>query len=498
MEEKQTKLLDRIAFWLLCAIMFDCTALGGGTIIEIMGIDIRMILFVLFFVASLPAVLRNFRGLLANGYFVLLFLWGFWTVICTIRGILVGNSIGRIISAWVGFASFVLLPGAICILKSREQILKLMKTIAVAAVLVAAQTAVVLLVYNFMDLDTFIAVNAFMIQEELGGCTGVNDAVVRIFFRSHPLVVVGCICSLYFAIVSEKKLTQFLYCGNIALCLFSLLLSYTRSIYLAALACAGSAVIMLVATIDKTARKNMVRAIAKAVGMVIVLLLSCDIALGGAFLSYGIYRSVGVDVMNAMEVRLGMPNGSLGGGFDLSTESTAETEPDDTDENKPGKKPEKKPSKNEVTEYDPSMNVNAWSDNIRELTVQELYQRIGENPVFGSGMGSTLAVRAALDGNNEYFYLDMTFKTGLIGTFLYVAPMLLLLIMLVIHYKHMDSKDVMICITWLAGLFGVAAFSTLNPYLNGSNGISLYCCTIGAFTALNNKQQLPLFKRQGD
>ena len=48
MEEERRITVDKIAFWLLCIIMFDCTALGGGTLVELFGIDLRMILFACF------------------------------------------------------------------------------------------------------------------------------------------------------------------------------------------------------------------------------------------------------------------------------------------------------------------------------------------------------------------------------------------------------------------------------------------------------------------
>lgn len=503
MKEKFGGKWEQAAFWLLCAIVFDCAALGGGTIIELFGIDIRMILYVLFFAASLPCVLRNLKGLLGNVYFILLVLWGIWTLVATVRGLTAGNDFGRILSAWIGFASFGILPGAICILKEKGQIRILMQVISAAAFFVAIQTMVVLMVYNWMDLDRFMDLNLFIIREELGGCTGVNDAVVRIFFRSHPLVVVGCASSLCLVLTERKPGVKWLYVISIAFCLFSLLISYTRSVYLCVFVCAASVVALLLITGKKAERKSLLAYLAKATGIFVVLLLVCDLVFGGAFLSYGIYRTVGVDVLNRVEVRLGVPSGSLGGGFDLvlpeeteQTESTEQTEDSQQTSASEESIPEetsadvKKPVTNENGEFDPTVNVNAWSDNIRQMTVQELYQRIREHPIAGSGMGASLAVRAGLDGNNEYFFLDMTFKTGLIGTLLYVAPILMMAWFLLANLRTMDRESQVSCIAWLSGLLGIAAFSTLNPYLNGSNGIVLYCCTIAVFSTLCKQPQI--------
>ena len=322
-----------------------------------------------------------------------------------------------------------------------------------------------------------------MINEELGGCTGVNDAIVRIFFRSHPLVVTGCAVSLGLAMREESKQKQLLYCANIAICLLSLLISFTRSVYLAVFVAVVVAVIAIGCFTSKVERKKMVALCAKSVGLFMAFLLVCDIFFGGAFLSYGLYRTTGVDVMNKVEVSLGMKDGALGGGFGLVL-------PDEGQDADSDSESEEKPTTNEDGEFDPAIDINAWSDNLRQQTVAELYARIKEHPIVGSGMGTTLDVRADSGGTNEYFYLDMTLTTGIIGTLLYVAPMILIVLLFLTGYKKIDRESFFICTTWLAGLLGIAAFATLNPYLNGSNGIALYCCTIGTFTALHPKRQI--------
>ena len=492
MSKKVEESLEKTSFFLLCLILFDCAALGGGTIIELFGIGIRMVLYGLFFLASLPSVLKNFKGLMANGYFLLLLAWIVWQIISTIRGIDAGNSISSIVASWIGFASFGLLPGTICVLNSQGRVRNLMKVLTAAAFFLALQSIAVLLVYNLCDLEVFMDLNLYMIREELGGCTGVNDMVVRVFFRSHPLMVAGCVCSLFFSMVEEKKWLRLMHCGSIALCLFSLLISYTRSIYL----CAFVAVAVVIVAVSVATKKNMVRRMGKSVLTVLasflVLLAVCDVLAGTEYLCYGIYRTVGVDVLNKVEVRLGMPDGHLGGGYDLDldtepAESSVTDESTETETTVPSKT-----NAIAVEEYDHSVNVNIWSDNIRVATVQELYARIGEHPIIGSGMGASLEVRAGLDGNNEYFYLDQAFKTGIVGITLYMAPMILMLILFLTNMREMEQENVLICAMWLAGFAGIAAFSALNPYLNGSNGIVLYCCTIGVFSALNKKKQILL------
>ena len=476
MMKKLTKInLEQISFWLLCAIVFDCAALGGGTIVELFGIDIRMVLYGAFFLCSLPCVLRNFRRILSNRFVLILLAWGLWIIGATVRGILAGNRMDLIISGWVGFASFGILPGAICVLKDRERIGKVMGVVCAAAGFLALQSLFVLIVYQ-LDLDAFVSLNLYMIQQELGGCTGVDDTVVRIFFRSHPLMVFGCACSLYRAVKGEKKGEKLLHCANIGLCLFSLLLSYTRSIYLCMIVCIAAVVAGGCFVLEKEEIKRMWKRIAGAVSAFAAVLLLCDVLLGAGFLNYGVYRSVGVDVLNRVEVSLGLEDGALGGGYEV-TEATKpkETKPKET-------KPRPQSTKPTTDASDPDFDINAWSDDLRGRTVAELMERIKQKPLTGSGMGAALDARA--DGYNEYFYLDQIYKTGLIGILLYMAPMALMALAVLEGRK---KEDAFLRVVWLAGLGGIAAFSALNPYLNGSNGIVLYCCTIAVFSAYNQK-----------
>lgn len=475
--------LEQTAFWLLCAIMFDCTAFGGGTIIEIFGIDIRMILFVLFFAVSLPLVLKNIKGLMTNGYFLLLIAWGIWLIVCTVRGIGAGNDTNKILSAWIGFASFVIFPGTICVLNSREKIRKLMKVMCGASALLALESIVSLIVYQ-VDVDAFLALNDYMIQEELGGCTIVDDTVVRIFLRSLPLMVVGCIFSLYFLVTEREEKHSWMYRIHIALCLFALLISYTRSIYLCAFVGAAVAVVGFSIGLGRGGAKRALKNVGAAVAMFLVLLLTCDLLMGGEFLSYGIYRTTGIDVKSKVESVMNQEETVPSQEETVTTQQ--ETVPSQTDS----------PAKDsQSNDYDPSMDINEWSDNIRDMTENELYKRIGQHPLIGSGMGAVLEVRAELDGDNEYFFLDQAFKTGLIGIGLYVAPMILMLILLVLGFGKIEKADTLFCVAWFSSLMGIVAFSWLNPYLNGSNGIALYCCTIGVFSSLNKKQQITMKKK---
>ena len=114
------------------------------------------------------------------------------------------------------------------------------------------------------------------------------------------------------------------------------------------------------------------------------------------------------------------------------------------------------------------------SDKLRAITVNESIEYIKKSPIIGHGLGFTIPSRP--DGN-EYSYLDIWLKMGIIGLILYFLPVVLILINI---FKTSDEsvfsrkKKVM----WLAVLIAVMVYSLFNPYINSALGIFIYSCTM--------------------
>ncbi len=476
MLEKRRKInSDQIAFWLLCAILFDCTAFGGGSLISFFGVDFRIVLYCLFFIASLPSVIKNLGKISKNTYFIILIVWGLWIAFSTIRGLLLDNSKSFILAGLIGFASFGILPGIIAVLNDKSRILTLMKFSAYAAVVLSVQSIIVLIIYN-LNVDVFSALNLFMVRGELGGSTGVNDSIVRVFLRSHPLLICGCACSIYFAIHAISKKEIITHYVIIVTSLFSLLISYTRSIYLGLIACVFVLLVGIWIMSDIGTIKKLLENIGKKVAVFMAFLLISDVVFGAAFMSYGIERSIGINIIDilAPSDHSSVPKDDE---TDVSQETeteTAETESQEPGINVPG---------------DDDFNINVWSDNLRDQTVHELVNMIKKHPIIGNGMGAYPPVRENNGYATEYFYLEQVMKTGIIGILLYMAPIVLMAAYLFKRRKNNSMDDNIICVVWFAGLICIAVFSWFNPYLNGSNGIVYYCCTIGVFSVLNKKEK---------
>ncbi len=483
--------LDKAAFFILCLILFDCMALGGGAYLKFFNIDIRMWFFLLFFIISIPLVLLNIRKLIRNVYVIVLLLWFIWIVLSTVRGFSAGNRLDLIISGLIGFASFALLPGSIVVINSKERMLKLMKVSVVASVVLSIQTFFYLVIYNFYR-ECFDAVNLWVIAREIGGFSDVDHSVVRIFLRSQPMLGLSCASAFYFAINSTDK-CRYVYCGVVALNFLTILFSYTRAIYLAVFV---SAAFLIVVFVYKIQIKTILKVTGMLVSIFLVLLLTCKIVFRGEFINYAVYRSIGRDVRLEFTEKFGRDPADLLDGTNDNTFTDEVGEDLFDDDNAVGNKESFDIINENLFDDDNVVGdkksidiinenlemIQLASDEIRSETVNELMKRIKDYPLLGSGMGAVLEVRENLDSYNEYFYLDQAFKTGIIGISLFVMPMVIMMVELLRCERKKDNNLYLVKSVFLSALLAIAVFCIFNPYLNGSNGITLYCCTIGVFS----------------
>lgn len=467
-------ILDKVAFALLAVIFFDCSAFGGGSLIKVFGLDFRMACYIVFFAVSLPLVLTHLRDLFTSKMLLAVLAWGVWFIVATYNGVIKGHRLDLIISSWIGFASFVLLPGALCVLRSKKRVLMLMKISILASLVLAAQTVFVLLAYQILPGKEFDKLNLFILFRELGGCTAASSTIVRIFLRSHPLMIASCAFSVYFALREENGKNLF-YCISIALSLFSMMLCYTRSVYFGIFVTVAAICIYYTFCVDTLMKKQFYRVLGKSVAIFLSILILCDLLFQGMFLSYGIYRTTGVDVGAKVCTVLGI---ELPANYDTDhlqqpTVNAPTQIKDPTDMTPPT-------DKDTTSPFDAVVDLNIRSDSIRKATQDELIEKIAQKPLTGHGVGAMLKVRP--QGDNEYFFLDVLFKMGLIGCMLFILPLIIMAVYCVTAIKKKQMRHQEECVVWFVSLLGIVGFSWFNPYLNGTNGIVLYCLTICVFS----------------
>lgn len=450
--EKLCRICDKLTMILLCAIMVDCAVLGSGRVLSIGPLGLRMLLLGLLLVATVPLAIQQFSRLVRNPFLWALAGFAVWLLLEAVLGVINKNSMSMLTDDIKGFAYFAAVIPALCVINSKERVHKLMKAVMYATAILAAAAVVLLLVYNWTP-KFFNWLVGLDYRHDITMFASVTSRIPRFFFKSTPYLLCGCAFSIYFAVTESKKRHAWRYPVIVALSLFALLLSYTRSIYLAVGGAAVFFVAILWLTMDRPERKRLVKMLGSSVAACLLLTVLLSVTLRADYFGYGLDR-LGVSFVNSDTA--------------VTPDPTAPTDADSTD-----------PTEPTVPDIDdPYLQATMESDKYRALTMAELNRNIMRSPIWGHGLGKTLEVRGGQA--HEYIYQDIWMKTGIIGLLLFFAPAVLLAAELIKRVKR-KASSVFDRAAWLAVLLGFMLFSYFNPYMNASLGILFYCCTIGVF-----------------
>jgi hypothetical protein len=124
---------------------------------------------------------------------------------------------------------------------------------------------------------------------------------------------------------------------------------------------------------------------------------------------------------------------------------------------------EKDPDDKELEdEFEHYLDETKKSDELRTSTVSELIENIKASPIIGHGLGKGLMVRGNGEELNEYSYLDIMSKTGIIGLVLFILPAAYMVFSLLFK----KSKKFNMAKIWMSVLLGFMVFSYFNPYIS--------------------------------
>lgn len=288
----------------------------------------------------------------------------------------------------------------------------------------------------------------------------VSGTIPRLFFYSTNYLLVGCAFSTYFQVINKKMRIDL--CLLTGINLVCLLMSYTRSVYLGT----GITVIVLVVGfllfMGRRQAKRFWTHICLSVVAFCLVLSAFGIATKTDYVSYGIARTLlSFEMPQAEEPE--------------PTEST-ETEPTDASSTEPS---ETAPANSDTQAY---QEATLQSDQLRSNIQQELMNMIRRSPLVGNGLGAALEWRTS----NEYFFLDITVKTGLIGLLLYFLPLLTAAVIVLKRSRELATEK-FLSVAWICILLGFMAFSYFNPYMNAALGVLFYSCTLAAVNAVMKK-----------
>ena len=435
-KQNMLRYAENVSFVALCIAVANAVFFGTANYTKELGFSVWSIVVLLIFVGSVFAIVCNIKKILKNPILWVLIAYGIWVVISAVRGYYADHTVGHITEDLKRVIYFALFPMILTILNSESRIIKLMKIVVYSSFALSLLTVVLFTSYLSWP-SLFNKLIHWGYYGEIINFTKVSGTIVRILFVSTPMQLFGCAFAMYF--IAKEKRCKIRYSCIIGLNLFCFLISFTRTLYLAAFVAAILSMLLVFLTADKKTRILAVNRITVSVVACVVLVAGFSLMAKTNYFGYALQR---VFVSNVQ-----------------------------VEEN-----PLQTPIQDEIIDFENEeeyLQATLISDNIRQNIKKMLQERINENPIFGSGLGARLPDR---NTPPEFFYLDLWAKTGVVGLLLFLMP--IGVVIFDIFKRAIRGKPFFIGAFWCVGLIGLMVYSVLQPYMNTAPCILMYCCVL--------------------
>jgi len=365
-----------------------------------------------------------------------------------------------------GFLWLFLVPVSLSVIKTEKRFHTILSCILAGAVTQAALALVINFICSFID-DGIALVYQRALDTKLGMVTSISHRIYRIFLSSCPYLTVGCAIAVFRQ--AGQRNIRIRYVLSIVLCLSALLLTFTRSVYGCAfvVACCTLGGIVWIFKGNNALFLRFIKITAAAAAGFLFML---EFTFNASYLNFALSRTLGIPPAESIAVvlrsELCKPGPSVHAFEDTlkqekeTTEDTPEVLPEET----------KGEQQQEMERQEGYLQLTQESDTLRAVTQSELWTLIRKNPVFGNGLGAHAPSRA--NGLDEYFYLDMLARTGIVGLTLYLLPFAYLL---TVAWKRRDRlmafPEVLAALSGMVGFWAVTWF---NPWMNAVLGIAFY------------------------
>ena len=447
-----TQRCSQLSFGVLCLFLLECSITGGGRYWEVGPVSVRILLGGLAAVLALPELFRHLGAYLKKPSIWLTLIFVAWLAFCAWLGIRSNNRMDVLITDVKGFMWLFLIPVFVAVVRSRDRLRTLLSWVLAGAVI---QAALILAVNAAVVLsDNPEPLCRWLTAHSIGLVDIVSNKLVRVFFKSSPYMVVGCVVVLFCQARAPKL--RWRYVLAVALLFNALLLSYTRSLY-GALGLTALISIVAVLILCPAGRKRVLAFLLAAVVCFGVLVTVQEFVLEGSYLSFAVSRTIGQEVPTSWASQL---RGRIRG--DISDDKPNDAEMD------------RQRSYIEVTEK---------SDQFRQETQDGLKDCIRRSPIIGCGLGAAAASRDS--GVDEYFYLDMLARTGIVGLVLYMLPFGYVVLWCLRRRSLLRE-----CPEGAAVVCGLCTFwvvTWFNPWMNAVLGIAWYAVTLSVPQALEEQ-----------
>lgn len=447
-----TQRCSQLSFGVLCLFLLECSITGGGRYWEVGPVSVRILLGGLAAVLALPELFRHLGAYLKKPSIWLTLIFVVWLAFCAWLGIRSNNRMDVLITDVKGFMWLFLIPVFVAVVRSRDRLRTLLSWVLAGALI---QAALILAVNAAVVLsDNPEPLCRWLTARSVGLVDIVSNKLVRVFFKSSPYMIVGCVVVLFRQARAPKL--RWRYVLAVALLFNALLLSYTRSLY-GALGLTAVLSITAVLILCPAGRKRVLAFLLAAVVCFGVLVTVQEFVLEGSYLSFAVSRTIGQEVPTSWASQL---RGRIRG--DISDDKPNDAEMD------------RQRSYIEVTEK---------SDRFRQETKDGLKDCIRRSPIIGCGLGAAAASRDS--GVDEYFYLDMLARTGIVGLVLYMLPFGYVVLWCLRRRSLLRE-----CPEGAAVVCGLCTFwivTWFNPWMNAVLGIAWYAVTLSVPQALEEQ-----------
>lgn len=447
-----TQRCSQLSFGVLCLFLLECSITGGGRYWEVGPVSVRILLGGLAAVLALPELFRHLGAYLKKPSIWLTLIFVAWLAFCAWLGIRSNNRMDVLITDVKGFMWLFLIPVFVAVVRSRDRLRTLLSWVLAGAVI---QAALILAVNAAVVLsDNPEPLCRWLTARSIGLVDIVSNKLVRVFFKSSPYMIVGCVVVLFRQARAPKL--RWRYVLAVALLFNALLLSYTRSLY-GAMGLTAVLSITAVLILCPAGRKRVLAFLLAAVVCFGVLVTVQEFVLEGSYLSFAVSRTIGQEVPTSWASQL---RGRIRG--DISDDKPNDAEMD------------RQRSYIEVTEK---------SDRFRQETQDGLKDCIRRSPIIGCGLGAAAASRDS--GVDEYFYLDMLARTGIVGLVLYMLPFGYVVVWCLRRRELLRE-----CPEGAAVVCGLCTFwivTWFNPWMNAVLGIAWYAVTLSVPQALEEQ-----------
>ncbi len=427
--------IEKIIYVLVCLYFIDIIVFGTGTLTRIGPLSTRIIIGIVAVLFSLPVWIKNkYKNkcvIAVAVFFIILFIGLVW-------GVLNNNSYIIMKSDISGFSHMLIVLPMLCCLDSEESVIRLLKIFA-GCLNTCAIATIILTFYCKFPEKLAEKIHIFLNSYGIGGISELTGNAVRVFLHTPSrLFVVAFIYYLALCMIFKKDNKKRIVAMSINL--VAAFVSYTRSLYLGTFVAFCIALIMAIIFLKEDI-VQLFRYLGSSISLAIVLILVLSILQHTNLFLVAIDRCL------------------FAGDFFAAEENIEDDRDDrlDSYENVP------------IDSEFNNSEIEWFSVSIRKQRQEMALGNFKKNPLLGCGLG---VVNDPNGEQIELFYLDILSKIGIVGTFAFFLPYIMIIYDFVTKRYNRTQRFIL-----FAGIVSVTyamSFSYFNPFMNSAIGLSLY------------------------